>query len=344
MCGVASGPCIPNYTIIIPPPSPTPESVQFPSSGSRPPIKEWILVGVATSSHLGSVQRMREKMVNMQQRANREVEGGRDLQMQLKALQDACQELQQFLQTSQWSLQRTQDDKQALEGVLQESQQRVTSAEQRAQEAGEQVQVLQQTVDQANVQIEHLQQRVHEAEHRAEGRVHEASLQVSRETEWEVRREEIMLTDEELGRGGWAVVRVATFRATRVAAKCIHEQIVSNYNRLLFIREMNMAARVRHPNLLQFIGATLSGEMIILTELMPTSVRQELENEHTFSPNQITSISLDVARALNYLHLMLPTPIIHRDISSANVLLEPGPTTPGGPKSLTMAQSIYFRD
>ena len=279
-----------------------PESVEFPSSDDRPPIKKWILVGVATSSQLGSVQRMKEKMVNMQQRANREVEAGRDLQMQLKALQDA------------------------LEGALQESQQ---SAERRVQEAGEQVQVLRQTVNQANVQIEHLQQRVHEAEHRAEGRVHEASLQASRETEcypsWEVTREEIMLTDEELGRGGWAFVKVATFRATRVAAKCLHEQIVSNYNRLLFIREMNMAAQVHHPNLLQFIGATLYGELIILTELMPTSVRKELENEHTFSPNQITSISLDVARALNYLHLMHPIPIIHRDISSANVLLEPGP-------------------
>ena len=140
-----------------------------------------------------------------------------------------------------------------------------------------------------------------------------------------MRRDEINLTNEELGRGGWAVVKVATFRATRVAAKCLYSQIVSDYNRLLFIREMNMAARVRHPNLLQFIGATLRGELIIITELMPTSVRRELENERTFSPEQLTSISLDVARALNYLHLMYPIPIIHRDISSANVLLEPGP-------------------
>ena len=31
---------------------------------------------------------------------------------------------------------------------------------------------------------------------------------------------------------------------------------------------------------------------------------------------------LDIARALNYLHLMQPVAIIHRDISSANVLLE----------------------
>ena len=141
-----------------------------------------------------------------------------------------------------------------------------------------------------------------------------------------MQRDEINLTDRELGRGGWAVVRVAEFRGVRCAAKCLYRQIVSEYNQHLFIREINMAAQVRHPNLLQFIGATLEGELIILTELMPTSVRRELENRHTFSDNQITSISLDMARALNYLHLMQPSPIIHRDISSANVLLEPGPS------------------
>ncbi|KAL9959173.1 hypothetical protein ACROYT_G036267 [Oculina patagonica] len=32
-------------------------------------------------------------------------------------------------------------------------------------------------------------------------------------------------------------------------------------------------------------------------------------------------ISLDVARALNYLHQKEPSPVIHRDINSANVLL-----------------------
>ena len=357
-----------------------PGSVWSPPSGDRPPTKEWVLVGVADSSQLGSLQRMRKKVVSMQQRATREVEGGQqalqvaqsqqaldqrvqdaevraqDHQTQLEALQDVCQELhqslhaaQQSLEASQQSLQRTQADKQALERALQESQlrerarlERVTTA---AQEAREQVHVLQQSVNQANTQVEHLQQGMHEAniqieslqrrleeaENRAdeaERRTHEGR-QEERETEgeptWVVRRDEIIFTNEELGRGGWAVVKVAKFRATRVAAKCLHGQIVSNYNRLLFIREMNMAARVRHPNLLQFIGATLRGELIILTELMPTSVRRELENECTFSPKQLTSISLDVARALNYLHLMHPDPIIHRDISSANVLLEPGP-------------------
>ena len=39
------------------------------------------------------------------------------------------------------------------------------------------------------------------------------------------------------------------------------------------------------------------------------------------SATEVSILSLDVARALNYLHQKKPSPIIHRDISSANVLL-----------------------
>ena len=38
---------------------------------------------------------------------------------------------------------------------------------------------------------------------------------------------------------------------------------------------------------------------------------------------QVVSIGTDVAQGLNYLHLMRPDPIIHRDVSSANILVEP---------------------
>ena len=140
---------------------------------------------------------------------------------------------------------------------------------------------------------------------------------------WIVKSEEIEMTGPELGRGGWAIVSVATFRGVRVAAKTIHRQIISHHNVQLFRREMNMAARLRHPNLVQFIGATMEGNMVILTELMPTSLRAQLQRDIYMPPMIVMSVSLDVARALNYLHQMQPDPIIHRDISSANVLLEP---------------------
>jgi len=47
---------------------------------------------------------------------------------------------------------------------------------------------------------------------------------------WVVHREEIQLTDHELGRGGWAIVKEAKFRGLRVAAKCLHTFIISDYN------------------------------------------------------------------------------------------------------------------
>ena len=152
------------------------------------------------------------------------------------------------------------------------------------------------------------------AEERAEGL----------ETQWVVHREEITMTERQLGGGGWGVVKVAKFRGIEVAAKTLFEQIRSDYYRHLFIREMNMAARLRHPHLVQFIGATLEGEMIILTELMATSLRRVLEGGR-ISREHILSISVQVCQALNYLHLMQPDPVIHRDISSANILLNPLP-------------------
>ena len=142
--------------------------------------------------------------------------------------------------------------------------------------------------------------------------------------QWVVGRREIQLTDVELGRGGWGAVSVANFRGIQVAAKCLYKDLSSSYYRVMFNREMNMAARLRHPNLVQFIGASIEGNPIILTELMKASLREELENER-IKQYQVKSINLGVARALNYLHLMQPDSIIHRDISSANVLLDPLP-------------------
>ena len=171
-------------------------------------------------------------------------------------------------------------------------------------------------------------QRLEEQARELERRAREADTQAQEDQEeinWFIQREEIELNGEEIGRGGWASVQVADFRGTRVAAKCFYQEIlVSRYNRQLFYREMNMAARLRHPNLVQFIGASLEGEPIILTELMTMSLRAVLERG-PIDQALVASIGLDVARALNYLHLTRPNPIIHRDISSANVLLDPLP-------------------
>ena len=139
--------------------------------------------------------------------------------------------------------------------------------------------------------------------------------------EWVISRDHIQLTDRFLGSGGWGSVVEGKYCGCSVAVKQIHELILSPHNRNLFEREMDIASRCRHPCLLQFIGATNDeGNPLFITELMETSLRTLLE-QRALSEAEMSFISLDVARALNYLHQKQPSPIIHRDISSANVLL-----------------------
>ena len=220
------------------------------------------------------------------------------------------QDLQRQLQEREWEIQQGREREQDL-------QRQGRQLQERERQAGEREQDLQRQLQQAQQQLQESQER----ERGLEQQLRERDRQ-ERESSWVVSRNDIRMTERILGRGGWGEVRVARFHGLEVAAKVLHETIISEYNVSLFSREMNIASKIRHPNLLQFIGATTEGNPIILTELMPTSLRKELETGGLAYP-AILSISLDVACALNYLHLFKPHPILHRDVSSANVLLQP---------------------
>ena len=139
--------------------------------------------------------------------------------------------------------------------------------------------------------------------------------------DWIIRRDEVILSERSLGVGAWGKVYEGTFRGCQVAVKQIHDLILSPHNRRLFEREMSIASRCRHPHLLQFIGATNDdGSPLFITELLDTDLRNVL-TQRSLHLEEVVCIALDVAKALNYLHLKKPSPIIHRDISSSNVLL-----------------------
>ena len=139
--------------------------------------------------------------------------------------------------------------------------------------------------------------------------------------DWIIGRDEVILSERSLGVGAWGKVYEGTFRGCQVAVKQIHDLILSPHNRRLFEREMSIASRCRHPHLLQFIGATNDdGSPLFITELLDTDLRNVLR-QRSLHPEEVVFIALDVAKALNYLHLKKPSPIIHRDISSSNVLL-----------------------
>ena len=143
--------------------------------------------------------------------------------------------------------------------------------------------------------------------------------QVSSIPVWSIAQDQLQMTTENLGRGAWGEVRVGIYQGTRVAVKKMHDIILSDYNCQLFECEMIVASRVRHPHLVLFIGAVTTGNLTIVSELMETSLRKLLEEEK-LKVSDLRPISKDVACALAYLH-SLPDPIVHRDVSSANILL-----------------------
>ena len=125
---------------------------------------------------------------------------------------------------------------------------------------------------------------------------------------------------KEIGRGAWATVHEAKFRGATVAAKCLHDVITAPKTRELFQREMEMALICQHENVVTFLGATMEGAPVILMELMDVNLRKAYEQERV-KDHQIHGILYDVAKALHFLHTR-PNPVIHRDVSSANVLLK----------------------
>ena len=174
-------------------------------------------------------------------------------------------------------------------------------------------QQLEKQLEEQKRQIREIQQQFQAQLAQLQSRIQ--SLQPS----WSIDHEHLEITEQVLGRGAYGEVRVGIHQGTRVAVKKMYDVIISDHNRELFVREMRIASRVRHPNLVLFIGAVTMGNLTIVSELMETSLRKLMEGKK-LKASDIRPISQDVACALVYLH-SLPDPIVHRDVSSANVLL-----------------------
>ena len=181
--------------------------------------------------------------------------------------------------------------------------------------------ILQQNRENLERERETYEQRIRESERTlvdSERRLEELRLEPR---DWIIRRDEVIISEIVLGTGAWGNVYQGSFRSCQVAVKQIHDLILSPHNRRLFEREMSIASRCRHPNLLQFMGATNNDESpLFVTELLNTDLRKVL-SLRSLHHEEIVCLALDVAIALNYLHLNKPVAIIHRDISSSNVLL-----------------------
>ena len=146
--------------------------------------------------------------------------------------------------------------------------------------------------------------------------------QNSQEVEfWQVSPEEVTIREDKvLGGGAWGYVAKGTFRSAPVAVKRVYPAILRMSTLERIRREIRTMAQIRHPNLVLFIAAVLSEQTVpmIVTELLDTSLRSAYEDKRIGANKR--KIFEDVSLALVYLHGQRE-PIIHRDVSSANVLL-----------------------
>ena len=240
------------------------------------------------------LREMQQREENLQ-RHLREMQ--QNSQRQLGEMQQREENLQRHLremqQNSQSQLRETQQREENLESQLREMCQRFENSQQRVSTLERQLRDKDQEVNELLLSLSLAQQTISEQQQQGScDRV--------------ISRDEIQKTNKCLGRGGWGSVYEGVYCGCTVAVKQIHDPILSPHNIRLFEREMNIASKCRHPHLLQFIGAIKDeGNPLFVTELMEKSLRALLE-QRQLSEIEIRTISLDVARAINYLHQKKP--------------------------------------
>ena len=142
----------------------------------------------------------------------------------------------------------------------------------------------------------------------------------------------LQVTDRKIGEGSYATVHELEYMGLKCAGKKIHGELLrqgdATYTVRRFEEECRLLSQVRHPNIVQFLGVYFQQGVqapILVMEFLPTNLTSCIE-QYGILPKEISySILHDVALGLCYLHSQTP-PIIHRDLSSNNVLLTPNMT------------------
>src|SRR5687768_11504626 len=129
----------------------------------------------------------------------------------------------------------------------------------------------------------------------------------------------------ELGAGGMAVVYLARDlqRDRDVALKILRSEVDATSGAERFNREIRVAARLVHPNILPLLdsGATDGHLWYTMPFVEGESLRDRLKREKQLPLDEAVRLTTEIADALGYAHAQ---GILHRDIKPENILLAAG--------------------
>ena len=137
-------------------------------------------------------------------------------------------------------------------------------------------------------------------------------------------------TGRQLGTGSFGSVVELRIGGLLCAGKKLHDMLIDPRNEgatrmsSLFLEECKLMSEVRHPHIAQFLGVCFlpsSSTPLLVTELLSDSLHNVLESRGDLPLRIKQTILTDVAKGLVYLHSRTP-PIIHRDLTAQNVLLD----------------------
>uniref|UniRef100_A0A5B7A535 Protein kinase domain-containing protein n=1 Tax=Davidia involucrata TaxID=16924 RepID=A0A5B7A535_DAVIN len=128
-----------------------------------------------------------------------------------------------------------------------------------------------------------------------------------------------------LGQGSFGPVYKATIPAGGVVAVKV---LASNSKQgeKEFQTEVSLLGRLHHRNLVNLVGYCVDkGQHMLIYEFMSNGSLANLlysEEEQIFSWEERLQIALDISHGIEYLHDGAVPPVIHRDLKSANILLD----------------------
>ncbi|HET8837196.1 MAG TPA: protein kinase [Gemmatimonadales bacterium] len=134
--------------------------------------------------------------------------------------------------------------------------------------------------------------------------------------------------ERELGRGGMATVYLARDRKhdRPVAIKVMRPEIVGDENGQRFLREIQILARLQHPNILALLDSGTTNDtpptpFYVMPYVEGESLRQRLTREGPLPVPEALRLVREIGEALHYAH---GQGLIHRDVKPENVLLSQG--------------------